>query len=43
MDWEARLLDEEFGRREEDREAARELLDAHREAFAAGFEDRDDD
>lgn len=43
MDWEARMLDEEYGRREEDREAARELLDAVRERRDARFEEWGDD
>lgn len=42
-DWEAWRHDQEYARREDQREAARELLDAHREAFAEGWEDGDDD
>lgn len=42
-DWEAWRLDQEYAARAEEREAARELLDAHREAFAEGYEDGDDE
>lgn len=43
VDWEAWRLDQAYAQDEDDREAARELLDAHREAFADTYEDGDDE